>query len=276
MSEASTASPEPGLQIILSPVQLAAILQRATIKPHEEVKERLIGSAILLGGALELAGSAVLLLAPDPTMATKAGGWVLLVHGADTTSTGLRQIWTGEPQSTMTATAVTMLARDFGASTGQARMVGTVVDTVVPLLAAAGIGAARVLSVRAGMIDLAAEEAAGGHTIALHVEQTEAQLADRLATQPRIPAASSFRTLDEAETFISRALEQEFANVQSWARGAPVGARYRIVCDMGETVGYSLSRGASALQNVNRLLIVLQKVEIGDRLYFVLTAYPVR
>jgi hypothetical protein len=39
---------------------------------------------------------------------------------------------------------------------------------------------------------LAAHEVAGGHTIAKHVGQTEAQLAAKLAAEPNISAASTF------------------------------------------------------------------------------------
>lgn len=271
---ADGAAEDDGLRVVLTPVQLAAVLQHDSIRPHEEVRNRLGGAGILLGGALELAGSAVLLLAPDPTLVTKIGGWTLAVHGSDTTATGLRQIWTGEPQTSLTEETADAMARLFGADPRHAAMIGAIVDTAVPLLVAAGIGAARLLAVRVGVIDLAAEEAAGGHTIARHVARTEAELADRLVSQPRITAASSFRSLEEAETFTSRAIQQDIVGVRNWARGAPVGARYVIVKDMNEAVGYSLSRGSQAVQNVTRLRVVLEKVAIKDRLYFVLTSYP--
>jgi hypothetical protein len=271
---ANDVADDDGLRIVLTPVQLAAVLQRASIRQNEEIRNRIGGATVLLGGALELAGSAVLLLAPDPTLATKVGGWIFAVHGSDTAATGLRQIWTGQPQTTLTAGAVGAMAQTFGASPRQASMIGSIADTIVPLLVATGIGAARVLAVRVGTIDLAAEEAAGGHTIARHVAKTEAELASRLADQPKIAAASSFRSLEEAETFISRAIQQNLAGVRTWARSAPIGGRYVILQDMDSTVGYSLARGSQSLRDVTRLRVVLEKIAIKGKLYFVLTSYP--
>jgi hypothetical protein len=56
---------------------------------------------------------------------------------------------------------------------------------------------------------LAAHEAAGGHLLARHVGQTQAQLAQRLVTQPSISAASTFATRAEAEAAVSAVLESD-------------------------------------------------------------------
>jgi hypothetical protein len=116
-------------------------------------------------------------------MLTKAGGAVLATHGADTASTGLLQVWTGRPQTSMTAQAATAAAASLGVDPANAGRVGMTVDIVVPL--AIGIaGAARALAIRKGSVSLVAHEAVGGHTIARHVGRTEAQLRARLLQQP--------------------------------------------------------------------------------------------
>ncbi|MDR1967945.1 MAG: hypothetical protein LBQ32_04515, partial [Burkholderiaceae bacterium] len=91
---------ENGLQIVLSPVQLAAILEGETVDEQSTVSNRLLGALTVVGGAIELVGSAGLLLTPEPTMVTKAGGVVLAAHGSDTLSTGIQQVWTGRPKTT--------------------------------------------------------------------------------------------------------------------------------------------------------------------------------
>ncbi len=53
---------------------------------------------------------------------------------------------------------------------------------------------------------LAAHEAAGGHLLARHLGQTQADLAARLAAQPRLGAASTFASRAQAEAAISGAL----------------------------------------------------------------------
>jgi hypothetical protein len=195
-----TAAPDDGgVSIILSPVQLAAVLENQTVSDTETRTNRLWGTVTLIGGAIELVGAAALLLTPEPTTVTKIAGGALAVHGSDTVSTGLRQIWTGRPQSTVTAETAAAACRSLGCDPDTAGKVGTAVDIMVPVAAAAAVGAARLIAVRAGTIDLWAEEAAGGHTIEKHVAKTEADLRLRLVQEPKIPAASSFRNLAEAE-----------------------------------------------------------------------------
>jgi hypothetical protein len=50
---------------------------------------------------LEMVGAAALCVLPEPTMASKAGCVVFGVHGSDTASAGLRQIWTGRDTATL-------------------------------------------------------------------------------------------------------------------------------------------------------------------------------
>ena len=191
---------EEGLQIVLTPIQLTAVMQGETIEDAgSDIWIRLTGGLILVGGGLETAVGAGLLLTPEPTMATKVGGAVLLFHGADTFSTGFHQIRTGRPQSSVTQQLTTAAAQLAGASAQNAGRIGMAVDILVPLLVSGGLAAARALSVRRGVVNLAAEEAAGGHTIARHVGRTEAQLRQRLAAQPGIPAASTFASREVAE-----------------------------------------------------------------------------
>ena len=110
-------------------------------------------------------------------------------------------------------------------------VIGLGADLAMPLLAS-GIGALRVLAVRRGAIGLAAEEASGGHTILKHIGQTEAQLRARLAAQGGIKAASTFKTLADAQRYVSMA-------------------------------------------KMTRMVVVLRRIQQQNRVYFVLTSYPV-
>src|SRR5215510_10284352 len=75
---------EEGINIVLSPAQLAAVLVGESIAPDHTLTNRLWGGARAIGGALELIGAFGLAVAPEPTMVTKAGAVVLAAHGGDT------------------------------------------------------------------------------------------------------------------------------------------------------------------------------------------------
>ena len=84
---------------------------------------------------------------------------------------------------------------------------------------------------------LAAEEAAGGHTIARHVGRTEAQLRARLAQQANIPAASTFKTLQEAERAVAAALRANKEAIKIWAKTANPGQTKAFAYDAGRIIG---------------------------------------
>ncbi len=266
---------DDGVKVILSPVQLAAVLDNGTIDEATTFRNRLMGGLTLLGGALELVGSAALLLAPEPTGATKVGGVVLAVHGSDTSATGLTQIITGRTQTTLTAQAAAAAARSLGVSDENANTIGTAVDILVPIAVVAAVGAVRALAVRAGRVSLAAEEAAGGHTIARHVGKTEAELRARLAAEPNIPAAGTFRTLSEAEKVLSDALRRNAQLIRSWSTNANSNAVLRIDFDAGRDVGFGVIRQTNLLQQMQKVRIILRKTAIQNKIYFILTSFPV-
>lgn len=264
-----------GLRIILSPVQLAALLEGEHLGAHEIAMNRLWGGAKLLGGALELVGAAALILTPEPTALTKVGGWTLGVHGSDTVATGLRQVWTGHSEKTLTQQTATALARSLGASEIHAEQTGEIVDVAVPLFAATVAVAARIVAVRAGRIVLAEEEAVGGHTIARHVARTEQQLQARLASETRIPAASSFGSVSAAEDVLSQAVRVNAGQIRAWATTAGQGQRLRLIFDAGKNIGYGVLRSTGKLQDMQKVLMVLEKTNQGGKIYFILTSYPI-
>ncbi|MBB5498268.1 hypothetical protein HDG37_002468 [Paraburkholderia sp. MM5384-R2] len=89
-----------GVRVVLSAPQLAAVLSRQSISPTEMLSNRLWGGLQVVGGVLEMVGAAALCVLPEPTMASKAACVVFGVHGSDTASAGLRQIWTGRDTAT--------------------------------------------------------------------------------------------------------------------------------------------------------------------------------
>jgi len=274
-ASASSDADATDLEIVLSPIQLAAILEGGTINETETQSNRLWGGVKLLFGAIELVGGVVLLVAPEPTMVTKAGGVVLGGHGADTAAAGMRQLWYGREKTTLTAQAAEAAARSMGVDPDRAATVGMAVDIAVPL-AAGFAGAARLAAVRAGRIDIVAEQAAGGHTLSKHVGESTFNLIRRLAREPRIPAASTFAGIREAEEVLSAAVKANATAIKAWASTAQVGARLPFGYDAGRIIGWGVIRATGQRVDMSKCLIVLEKAASGTKkIFFVLTSYPV-
>jgi len=115
-------------------------------------------------------------------------------------------------------------------------------------------------------------EAAGGHTLERHVGKTESQLAERLANDKRISAASSFTYRSVAESAIAEAMSQKQSAIDSWVKSR--GNRYTIDYDANRIIGITLRRRASKATQTSRLRIVLQRSTKLPPGYFILTAYP--
>jgi hypothetical protein len=270
---------EAGLTIALSPVQLAAILSGQAISASETTSNRLWGGLKLLGGSLEMVGAAALLLAPEPTLASKAGGVALAAHGSDTLSAGLWQVWTGQEQRSLTERGATELALRLGADPATAGNVGTAVDIAVPLAVAAGVGAARLISIRFGRISLAEHEASvgsrvGGHTIAKHVGKTDAELRARLVAEPRRQLVASFDSLPVAERVLYRGLRANRSAIETWARGARPRETREFFFNAEDAVGTVLVRATNQLQRSSKVRIVLKLQDYNGKLYYILTAFP--
>ncbi|WP_318011315.1 hypothetical protein [Brenneria tiliae] len=93
---------EEGLQIVMSPVQLAAVLSDKTVTEAETVSNRLLGGLGVALGAVELIGAGALCLAPEPTTLTKAGCVVVGAHSIDSINAAADQVITGRDTRTAT------------------------------------------------------------------------------------------------------------------------------------------------------------------------------
>jgi len=133
------------LDIVLTPLPLAAVLHGENLEEPSHLSAAFWGAASVVAGAVELVGAAALLLAPEPTMITKLAGGTQAQHGSDEIATEIVQITWGTSRATLTAPGATAAAAAMGVSTSTATTIGTVVDVAVPL-AADFVGAERSLS----------------------------------------------------------------------------------------------------------------------------------
>ncbi len=115
-------------------------------------------------------------------------------------------------------------------------------------------------------------EAAGGHTLEKHVGKTEAELAQRLASERRISGASSFTYRSVAEAAIAEAMSKNQSAIDSWMKKRD--NRYTIDYNANKIIGITMRRGASKATQTSRLRIILQRSAKLPPGYFILTAYP--
>jgi hypothetical protein len=274
MNNGSASESTDSVSVILTPIQLAAVLEREDVTWHETLSSRLWGAVKVLTGATELVGAAALIAAPDPTLVTKVAGGALVVHGSDTLATGLRQVWSGSDEATATQQVATKAAQALGADDQNAARIGVAVDIAVPLLTAAAASAARIGSITGGRISLLEHEAMGGHTMTKHVAQREEQLRARLLAERRIPAATTYRSLASAEEAISDALRVNAARIRTWSARATEAQRLRITYTSPKSIGYGVVRATDRLVEMREIIIVLVKINRQGKTYFVLTSYP--
>ncbi|MFE1747138.1 RNase A-like domain-containing protein [Coleofasciculus sp. H7-2] len=121
---------------------------------------------------------------------------------------------------------------------------------------------------------LTAHELAGGHTLARHIGQTQAQLANRLASEPRRRLVSSFDNRSIAEEAIANALTANLTVINTWLSLSGGGSRLSINHNASIVVGTSLVRGASTTVPVANVTAVLVRDASSLLGYYILTAYP--
>ncbi|WP_350305693.1 RNase A-like domain-containing protein [Photorhabdus viridis] len=269
---------ENGLRIVLSPVQLAAVLSDNTITEEETWSNRILGGAGLAAGVVELIGAGGLCLVPDPTTLTKAACVIVGAHSLDVMNASASQIITGRETMTETYREAVDLAKEFGADDYTASEIGLTVDIAVPLSFASIVGAVRVASVRVGRIKLVEHESEtglkpGGHTLAKHVGLSEQELRARLLT---ISRASTFYNQDVAEQVISKALKANSIHLENWAKYAlPEGITAPIEYVSSTSIGFGITRGSRYIDKLYKVKVILKYSEYNGQPYYILTAFPV-
>jgi hypothetical protein len=275
------AGSEDGVTVVLTPIQLAAILDGRELSEGHSLSTRLWGGAQALLGVIEVIGAGALLVAPDPTLLTKVGAGALGASGLDNAQAGARQAWSGGATDTLTYAAAAGAARSFGADEEAAEQIGRGFDIAVPLALSLGLGALRIAAVRAGRVELATHEAVqgsrvGGHTIGRHIGKTDAELLERLgapgANNSRI--ISTFATLEIAERAIYQTLRANKRAIADWARTAAPGAVREFEHGI-QGVGRGAVGTTGRVVPLNRVRVVMHKQAYNGKLYYILTSYPV-
>ncbi|WP_158783805.1 RNase A-like domain-containing protein [Pantoea sp. BAV 3049] len=268
-----------GISIAITPVQLAAVVSDYTLTESDGMSNRLWGGLELIMGAVEMAGAAVLCIAPEPTGLTKAGCVVVGAHSMDTIKTAADKIITNQDTRSATLRSVAEVAKKFGADEKTAFNIGLAVDIAVPVGFAAALGAVRVASVRAGRIRLAGHESStgmkpGGHTLSLHVGLSESQLRTRMANRPTMAAISTFTNLRMAEDAVTGAFKSNKSLISHWASNARKGDKLEIDYFVGKNIGFGIEHVAGPVIKSQKVRVVLRLEDFNGKPYYILTAFP--
>jgi hypothetical protein len=120
------------------------------------------------------------------------------------------------------------------------------------------------------------QEQAGGHTIALHVGKTDAELVQRLQKDPNIQAASTYTDQQTAEDAITAALANLRQAINNWAQNAHNGQRRvdNFAPQGGEVVGRVATRppGPQNVHDSTQFRTVIQATGGGN--CYLLTSFP--
>jgi filamentous hemagglutinin len=119
---------------------------------------------------------------------------------------------------------------------------------------------------------LQAYEDAGGHLIERHVDLTDADLAQRLATS-NISFASRFADRSTAEAAVSAAVDENQATIQSYLASNTKGY-LAIEYTSSTPVGSTLLRGASSTAPASEVRVVIARDPTIPAGYKIITGYP--
>lgn len=119
---------------------------------------------------------------------------------------------------------------------------------------------------------LEASEKAGGHLLARHVGKTEQELRQRLKSDPKISAASSFKDRATAEEGITAAIMLNSKRIEAWLKGKQ--DRLVFIYKHKTPVGISIARNAPSAREAFYLRLVLVRDSHFEEGWKILTGYP--
>ncbi|MCV7254639.1 hypothetical protein H7J86_20970 [Mycobacterium hackensackense] len=116
---------------------------------------------------------------------------------------------------------------------------------------------------------LTTSETLGGHLLSRHVGLSDAELTARLAENPKMDAASTFGSLEEASAAANAVLEYNAAVIESWVQGGAIG---RLQLDAPFNGGLIIMRNTEDVVAGTAARLVL----VGDGAggFRVLTGFP--
>jgi RHS repeat-associated protein len=123
-------------------------------------------------------------------------------------------------------------------------------------------------------VNLLEHEAAGGHTLKLHVGKTLSFLRHRIDKE-HIPASSTFRSMGDAAGIVNAILNENRAEVEALRR-LPAGAtaQLTLTSEFSRPTGYSVIAGQRGYQDVFSATVIVRSPAVTREGFLVWTAFP--
>ena len=119
--------------------------------------------------------------------------------------------------------------------------------------------------------NLQGHEDAGGHTIDRHVGKSDAWLKNRLATDPDIRAASTFRNKEAANRTDGQFIKQNKDAINEWLR-AKKDNRFIGKITMKQPIGTVIKRDGTKYESYTAEVIIVR--DSSSQGWHILTSYP--
>ncbi|MGH1486449.1 MAG: RNase A-like domain-containing protein [Cellvibrionaceae bacterium] len=160
----------------------------------------------------------------------------------------------------------------------------TVVSAVLTILGIKGVSTIRrtdefVTTKSPGVIikdelggSLIRHENFGGHTIQRHVGKSDAQLIDRFSLEPHIPSSSTFTDLETATRAIGDVVVVNKNKIESWFQSSDSELPLRM--DVNYKVGRTIESGSMAIQESQKVFVLIRRDPLMPKGYRIHTAYP--
>jgi len=117
---------------------------------------------------------------------------------------------------------------------------------------------------------LAAHEAAGGHTLARHVDKPESYLRHRLTTEPHITAASTFYDREVAEESIHELIAMHDAPIARWL--ADGSGKLVLEGSLPRPIGILIIPGSATTAPGNGIRVILRRSRVTGTGFYIHTA----
>jgi len=123
-------------------------------------------------------------------------------------------------------------------------------------------------------VNLLEHEAAGGHTLKLHVGKTLSFLRHRIDKE-HIPAGSTFRSIRDAAGIVNAILNENAAQVNALRRLPPdAAAQLTLTSEFSRSTGYSVTAGQRGYQDVFSATVIVRYPAVTREGFLVFTSFP--
>ena len=277
-------SQEGEFSVVISQVQMAAILERESLSATEIATNRIFGGLRIVGGIIELGGAGVLCAIPEPTMITKVGCAAMGIHAADQLAAGSAQLLTGLTVDSYAYKSGQAMANGLGASAQVGQGMGLAMEFAVPLSVANLYNAFRVSSIRAGRMTLnvserplhAPKSLGGGHAYSVHVDKPLEFLQKRALKMPGAESISTFGNAEKAEWAVSQVLQRNKLKVIFMSKVKMRSSVYTLEADLGQIVGWGIRpRSPATVIEMTKVRVVIKYAEFNNMPMYILTALPI-